>query len=147
MQGYVLIGQHCRHSLYLWHADRGATWEKRSYILVLGWWTQKTHNAFQIEAYSVYSDQRVTWLVIWRAFISPQVSPLSFLLFIHAFWVCLRAAFPSESFFSCLLWVLLWDLCWRFRAISTTGLAAHLILWHGIHCGPGSHSWFGKEQW
>ena len=31
----------------LWYADRSAT-------------TQKTHNVFQIEAYSVYSDQRVT---------------------------------------------------------------------------------------
>lgn len=60
------------------------------------------HNAFQIEA-----------------------SSLSFLLFIRVFWVCLRAAFLTETFYpsqltrefcSCLPWTLLWDLRWRFRA-------------------------------
>lgn len=35
---------------------RGAIWEERSNILLLGWWTQKTHNVFRIEAYFVYCD-------------------------------------------------------------------------------------------
>ena len=40
----------------------------------------------------------------------------------------LESCLSLRELYSCLLWLLLWDLCWRFRAISTTGLAAHLIL-------------------